>query len=521
MKIWNIPSVANTLLSMTLSMSISSAFGNSSNNNVEQIEANSTLLNIHCDALYDLAYHVVDSNLTAAVTYGRKSLEIALKLGDTTRMLKAARITSYAYRQTGLIDSAFRLLIKYIPIARRNKNHEQLRYMLNSLGLTYLDMSVYDQAMKFCIENLQVSEDYGSQTEIAQSLNNLGVVYFKLEDYDAATVYFSKSLVIYNQLQNKLQLSNTGFNLSLCYAYQKQFKKASIELERAYSACSGTCPTRVLVNAKFSEALINFGNQDLLNAEKYFLQSYKLASELNYERLRIDNISYLNKIYLLMNNQGQLRKFASISEELIQDHFTYSEGVAELCSGLINVYERNGNFLKANEYKNKYIALKDSLFNRELTKNLMRIEAKYTAQKNKDKIESQNKILVLNNKLINRQHFLNVTLGVVIFLFALVVVVLIWNIRIKKFTNRLLELKVKQRTIELEENQNSLQRNIDEQDIRMVKISDDVKKALATIKGLCILVENDPDEPMTSEYIKKINSTSNQLLIIISRFSGG
>ncbi len=63
--------------------------------------------------------------------------------------------------------------------------------------------------------------------------------------------------------------------------------------------------------------------------------------------------------------------------------------------------------------KSKYISLKDSVFNDELTKNLMKAEAEYQERENRSRIESQNKILALNEEVMYRQKIVNASFGAI------------------------------------------------------------------------------------------------------------
>ena len=88
--------------------------------------------------------------------------------------------------------------------------------------------------------------------------------------------------------------------------------------------------------------------------------------------------------------------------------------------------------------------------------------------------------------------------------------------------NQLLEQKVKERTVELEQNRDALQRSLEERDIQAKKISTDIKSSLATIKGLCAVGLKDIEAQGANQYISKIDGTSDHLLNIVNRtFSNG
>ena len=62
---------------------------------------------------------------------------------------------------------------------------------------------------------------------------------------------------------------------------------------------------------------------------------------------------------------------------------------------VLAILAKSKNFKKVEFYQSKYITLKDSIYNKELTTNLMKIEAEHLEKENKEKIEFQNRILAL------------------------------------------------------------------------------------------------------------------------------
>ncbi|HTE32511.1 MAG TPA: hypothetical protein VK666_19155 [Chryseolinea sp.] len=209
---------------------------------------------------------------------------------------------------------------------------------------------------------------------------------------------------------------------------------------------------------------------------------------------------------------------AEISENLLSSKLTYNQGLVQVYAELIKVYEISGEPQKVKLYQKKYIELKDILYNYQFAKNLMRVEADYIGRENQAKVDAQNKILALNEDVIIRQRYVNIFIGVVAVLLVILAYILVRMNRQKKTANQLLELRVRERTRELEVNRDLLARSLEERSIEMQRISVDVKRNIATIKGLCILGMKDSVGPNTSEYIDKIDDTSDQLLSIVNRF---
>ena len=168
-------------------------------------------------------------------------------------------------------------------------------------------------------------------------------------------------------------------------------------------------------------------------------------------------------------------------------------------------------------YQNKYISLKDSVFNDEVTKNLMTAEAEYQERENRSRIESQNKILALNEEVMYRQKIVNACFGAIAFLVIIISVILAKSNKHKQHRNELLDERVKERTRELEMNRDALQRAWQERDALISKASSDIQSSIATLKGLCFLGAREIDHPKANEYWKQLDNTSNGLSAIMNK----
>ena len=154
----------------------------------------------------------------------------------------------------------------------------------------------YDKALTSYFESLLIREKYGDKFDVSVTLNNIGLVYFKLEDYDKALTYYERSLKLKKEISNKYGLDILLVNISLCYAYKSEFTKGKDFINQAFFACKNNCSKSFLMQARFSLGLISSGLKNFSDAEKQFLQSYRLAKGLGDERFQLDNI------YLFITN---------------------------------------------------------------------------------------------------------------------------------------------------------------------------------------------------------------------------
>ena len=470
-----------------------------------------------CDILYGLGYEYIDVDNTLGLQYASESLKEARKLGDSLRIVKAGRIKALAFRRMGQIDSSLILSINILPIAKRNNYSNEVKYILNSLGASYTYQARYDKALESHFESLQLRAMEGDKAEISVALNNIGFNYYKMEDYDKALMFYLRSLKLKNEIKNDFDIELLLMNISLCYAYKNDFAEARYYLDQLLSSCKESCSEQILLNAGFNLGVISFRQNNFTEAEQNFHASYAIAKKTNNQRMLLDNIVYLAQVYIHEGNLRFAENYLKEAEKLILQGTPYSLELIKVYNGLYNLYGNSGNFEKVAHYQRKYIQLKDSIFDQELTRNLMKVEAQYVERENYAKIDAQNKILALNKEVILRQRLLNAFMGAMAILLVILAVVLIRSNRQKRTNNQMLERKVKERTKELELNRDMLQRSLDERDLVLEKISTEIRSIFATTRGLCSLLLTDMETEDRGQYIRRIDKTSEQLLKILRR----
>ncbi len=469
------------------------------------------------DLLVDLAIEYGEIDINSTYEYANEAFDIAKELGDSLRMVKTGRVKSQALKKLGKIEKAINLYNEMLLIAKRHHYKAEMKSILNGLGSSYLFKANYDHALKFYFESLKLREDDGDKFEISVVLNNIGLVHSILEDYDRAIEYYKGALKLRLESKNNWGVDILYLNVSLCYGLKKVFPEARNFAEQGLSTCGKTCSEESLLLGKHIFGLIFFEQQNFPKAETEFLQSNELSKKIGDQRFYLANVSYLTRIYILRNQFQLAEKYLKEVELLIDSGLPYNDEIIEIYAQLISLYSKSENFKKVAFYQNKYITLKDSIYNKELTTNLMKIEADHLEKENRAKIEFQNRILALNDQVIHSQKIVNFSVGTIAFLLIILAILLAKSNRQKRIANRLLDEKVRERTQTLVVNRDALQRVCEEHDALILKASSDIKSSIATIKGLCFLGLKGIDHPNAAQYLGKMDSVSDQLSDVLNK----
>ena len=179
-------------------------------------------------------------------------------------------------------------------------------------------------------------------------------------------------------------------------------------------------------------------------------------------------------------------KYLLEAEEIIKSDTRYTTRTGGNIFSIQIYIEKIKTIRKLSFYQEKYIDFSDSLFNEEVTNNLMKAEAAYIERENQARIESQNKILAFKRGgdlpaknsqcVIWRNSFLVLILSVI----------LAKNNRQKQHRNKLLDERVRERTKEFEMNRDALHRAWQERDALISKASSDIQSSIATLKGFVL-----------------------------------
>ena len=463
------------------------------------------------NALYEVSVELmIAGEYDSARKYITRLYLVGKENWDSLEIVRATAIKASILRRSGQLDSAMYLYNAILPIARRNAYWDQCKDILNSLGNLYLLEARYDMALKCHFESLDIRERLGDRFEISVALSNIGLVYYKISNLDKALAFYTRALELKREIHNTFDVDVLLLNIALCHNDRRQFAIARKFIDEAFSVCGDDCSDYVLTVAFLHLGLISLEEGNLSESEKYLVESFSLARQNNDIRFQIDNISLLTEIYIKRNEIRTAEKYLEEAEKLMKIDGRYRRELALIYFQFARLYDSSKDLKKKVYFQDKYIVLWDSIFNEEVTANLMKAESDYIERESRSRIEAQNKIMALNDEIMLRQRIANVAIGAVALLDTIgdnVCAAHQSQTTCQPFSDE----KVKERTRELQVNQDALEHAWQERDLLINKASSDIQSSIATIKGLCYLGQREIDHAKTQDYWVKVSSTSERL----------
>lgn len=314
--------------------------------------------------------------------------------------------TAYGFQKTRRIDSLRNTLNTY------KENDRKKVDVLNTIGFEYWIVDA-NESIHFGTEALRLSEKLVYAEGLAKANRIIGVAYWAQGNLNKALQYLNTSYTAYKNIQDRTGVANTTLNIGMVYADLKEFEKALQYYDQAINGF-----TALELKGRIATTFTKIGTvfieqrQDT-KALKYLTDALKMHMDTNFTYGMAEVHNRLGKLYLNKDELEQasyhIKKSMVLGSKIndidgltnnhiingkilrLSDHL--EEAVDEVNKGLqlakkndLKKYElfayEELKELKKRQYKpeeafvfyEKYLTLKDSLFNSEKSKQIAYLE---------------------------------------------------------------------------------------------------------------------------------------------------
>jgi signal transduction histidine kinase len=365
-------------------------------------------------AYYQTVYPLIFTDVQKSVRNAYYAWEIFKKhKADSLEIASLLNDLSMAYFQLANHDSSIILNKIAYGIRLRRGKWRDAGASASKIGVNFNQLHNTKEGLKWNLIAADLFRKANAKVELAKTLNNIGRAYFLNEQYsDALKIY-------YQGAKESLELGDTvGFvNVrgNIAVVYEKIGNHDSVLI-------INQSLLNLVKKHNYVHYLGHFYHN--LGVHENSLGNYKRALEyyINavewYEKFKdIDGLAgvytNLGNVYLKLND----KKNALIN---YQKGFEYSKmsgswrWLKHAYNGLAEFYQQDGNFQKANEYLKLSYLYKDSIFDDEKQKTLLRLQAEY------DLKEKENQILERDLNLKQKEADIQVRNRNIIILLAIV-----------------------------------------------------------------------------------------------------
>ncbi|NER16262.1 tetratricopeptide repeat protein [Spongiivirga citrea] len=291
------------------------------------------------------------------------------------------------------------------------------------MGLSYWSIRELKPTLVNLNSAKQVYEQLLDHDGIARCYINMGLVYAEIGEYDKAIELYSNAKSHFEELNLKELIANTYTKISSVLIEKKDLNEAENILHDALNIYDQSKNIRGIVetNNLLAKLHINKGEYELAGC-------YIEESIINSQIIK-DNNALIGNLLLFSKLQRNKKKY-----EVAEQHLTIALKLAEkknLRKLKLDTYEElqsikkeEGKFQESIEYFEEYVALKDSIYDTNKSKQLAEFEFQDTIKKKDDELE----FMYLEKKDFQIIQWI---LGIGLFIITLLGLLLTRSLRIK------------------------------------------------------------------------------------------
>ncbi len=348
-----------------------------------------------------------------ALEKARQALDIFKELEDSTRIASAYNFQGNAYLRMSSLPDALDAYLNALSIHKALGNEEELGKLHLNVGNIWYKMKEYAKAKKRYKKSLELAEKSGDKRMLAKVYGNLATVQEDLGKIDQALPYYKKCLRYQKKAKDKKGMAI--FHLSIGSLYLDSLR----ELEEGKRKRSPVFDSVTFHTRRAKEIAFEAG----VKGEQ--------ASVLN----------QMGRVALMLGKPRQAIENCKKALRIAQEH-SLGEEVLEARRSLAKAHARSGSYQKAYAYRTDAASLRDSLFNKEKSRKIGRLEAKHKYEKQvlKQKKERQ-RDKALAEKREAEQRFAIVLISSVSGLLLVFAVFLVYRFRVTRKQKGIIEAK--------------------------------------------------------------------------------
>ncbi len=317
--------------------------------------------------------------------------------------------------------------LKAVELAKKAGDKNEEAKGLLYVGLSYYFEGNHEQAMNYYLQSLRMYETLNDARGRIAALNEVGTLEKKNHDLKNSEKHLLEALTLSQSLNDSLLIAHSMNNMGHVYEMNGDLEKA-MDFYRVSAIIKESL-------GSLHDASFNYDNiANVLSkqgkyreASEYYQKEMAIFKKLN------DRANYA----IAVNNMGEMLKMKGDFKQaviyfehalLISNQMHYKDLSSHIYNMLSETYKAQNNYQKAYEFLTRGIALRDSIFNEQRSKQLLDMQTKYETEKK----ENQIRLLRQENELKDfglKQNRMFI-LGLIMVVLGLIIVGYLWKNRI-------------------------------------------------------------------------------------------
>lgn len=307
---------------------------------------------------------------------------------------------------TGKSDSARYYFENALDLSRKYKISSIESMCLNNLGMYNWNRGNYKKAQEYFFQSLKKYEDEGDRESTSIALNNIGLIYQEMNLNEQALEYHYKSYEIRKEFNLKKDQVASLNNIGICLKDLGRFDEAIKTYEKGMAIAQST--NNLLDYYRIIENLGSLYDEqgEYKKAASYYNIVYNKTSDFKDDKGKLITTGKLIGIYNKLNISKTAVSYIKEAEIILTQFPHYATYAEDLYINAAESYYRIGEPLKAREYIQKFVKLKNDSFSDENAKAIADLEIKYDTEKKEKQILVQRAELAEKELNIQKKNYL-------------------------------------------------------------------------------------------------------------------
>lgn len=419
------------------------------------------------------------SNPDSAAFYYQQAKTLADRLNDKKGLSKYFSHQINLYNQKAEFDEGLAAAQQDVSIAEQLKDPEILIEGYNDVANEYEYLGDYQPASEYYLKSLQLASSRGDEGMESKIYDNLASVFISLKDYSVADTYCHNAFNLASKLHDTVTMGNCLINMGVTEIHEKKYKEALLHFAQAEEIGYKIPDISLVADALSDEGLVYYTIHDLKTAEKKYQHELMITKKYSLPFEKLYALFELAVVAKDRKSFGTAEEYAARAIS-IGEHLNTADELMEMYDTMSVIKERMGKPAEALLYKNKYVALNDSMMNAQIQTNIHHLNIQYhSAQKDK-KIAEQILSIEKNKAAIERKN-----MWIFIFLGGIIALTTILILSVRSYRHKQNLHRQSLLTLQKQHEVNTLKEKMhareEERDRIGREMHDDIGSALTTI----------------------------------------
>lgn len=356
--------------------------------------------------------YVFQANFDSALNYYSLAREKYEEIGDEQGIATVGNNISQVYLYQGNYPKALEYALASLSMTEKIKSDYNLEGILGSIGTIYTELGEFSKALEYHLGSYKIAEEKNNIANKASAATSIGSAYKGLRNYEKALEYYNIARELAEETGSTSIYIGVTINISELYSDIKDYKTALayIQLALQKSKEFGNKNHASYCYGVIADIYLNILKRDVVSDSlKTNIANYTHAEDIPEADIPQGRSALLSAAIEC------LRKRLAISIELADiggQRTTYEQ--------LYIAYRLKGDYINALEAHEQYVILKDSVFNKENTEKIARLEVKaeYDKKQVADSIQNAEAQKLAEIKLQRQQTMTYSGIGVAVLMLA-------------------------------------------------------------------------------------------------------